>query len=96
MVVPIVEIGSTIRFMAPDITSGKMDGNTMEPGKITTWTELVSMFILMESGTRVNIKMTRRQAMVSISGLIAASMKGGGIKANNMASEYTMTQRKIR
>ena len=71
--------------MEKDSTNGQMAGCTMESGKTMICMDLAYMSMLMESGMKVSMLMTRSQDLAFTTGQMAACLKANGSTANNMA-----------
>lgn len=77
-------IGLIIGSVVMAFTYGKMEESFMGNGKIMIWKVLGFTIGEMEEVIRGNIIMIRSQGMGNISGQMGGSMKGGGLRENNM------------
>jgi hypothetical protein len=84
--------GWKTKLTATVSTCGLTEENTMDSGPTTTCRVVEFTFMQMVSGMMVNTRMTRKKAMGVIFGLMVENMRVGGIKANSMVLDFTLTK----
>ena len=84
--------GWKTKLTATVSTCGLTEENTMDSGQTTTCRVVVFTFTQMVFGMMVNTKTTRKRAMGVIFGQMAENMRVGGIKANSMVLDSTLTK----
>lgn len=71
-----------------ELINGLMEENTLENGKITRCTEMVSLHGVMEENMKVDMWMTRSLDMVNLSGQMVKNMLEIGLTENNTVLVY--------